>query len=99
MWLVSLPAATVAEGVAGLLSAAALRPVASTSRLIDTEDVAGVQPLPQPPLQLAQEVELLLLLLDLAMAAAAVAVAAAMLAAAGVMPHMRGGGLGPFLAL
>lgn len=78
-----------------------LPPVASTSRLIDTEDVTGVHTLPQAPLQLVQtEPLLLLLLLLLALAAAAAAaVAAAMLAAAGVMPHMSGGGLGPCLAL
>jgi hypothetical protein len=71
--------------------------VASTSRLIDTDEVTGLHTLPHPPLQLVQEPTLLLLLLaDLA--AAAAAVAAAMPAAAGVMPHMSGGGLGPFLA-
>jgi hypothetical protein len=64
---------------------------------MDTFDVTGVHTLPQPPLQLVQ-VEPALLLPLVAFAEAA-AVAAAMLAAAGVMPHMSGGGLGPFLAL
>lgn len=71
-------------------------PVASTSRLIDTDDVTGVHTLPQPPLQLVQTEPLLP---APRAAAAAAAVAAAMLAAAGVMPHMSGGGLGPCLAL
>lgn len=78
-------------------------PVASTSRLMDTEEVAGLHTLPQPPLQLVQLVladpALLPLLMAAFLTAAAAAVAAAMLAAAGVMPHMSGGGLGPFLTL
>lgn len=75
-------------------------PVASTSRLMDTEEVAGLHTLPQPPLQLVQaDPALLPLLMAAFLTAAAAAVAAAMLAAAGVMPHMSGGGLGPFLAL
>lgn len=57
-------------GVAGLPSAEAFLPVASTSRLMDTDDVTGAHTLPQEDA-----------------------------AAAGVMPHMRGGGLGPCLAL
>jgi hypothetical protein len=98
---VSLPAAVAAaaEGVPALPSPELVifLPVASTSKLIDKDEVAGLHTLPHPPLQLVQEPTLLLLLADLA--AAAAAVAAARLAAAGVTPHMSGGGLGPFLAL
>lgn len=81
--------------------------VASTNKLMDTDDFPGRHALLllllQPLLQLVRVEPLLLLLLLLfafaAAAAAAAAVAAAMLAAAGVTPHMRGGGLGPCLAL
>jgi hypothetical protein len=99
---VNLPAAVVAaaaaaaEGVLGL-ELLLLPPVASTRRLIATEDLAGAT------LQLVHAEptlpQLLVAPAPLAAAAAAAAVAAAMPAAAGVMPHISGGGLGPCFAL
>lgn len=72
--------------------------VASTSKLIDTAEVAGG--LHAPPLLHTLPLLLLLpLLLALPLLAAAAAAAATMLAAAGVTPQLIVGGLGPCVAL